>query len=454
MRNWTVALAALALAGSPAFAADALGLKNISTDGSIEVLGVSANNEQDYSDPANDHRGDTVTRVRVGLSADVTEDVKARVEAVRNPSTTSAAQYGNAARPTDLNTEQSAFKFQNAYLDLSNFLSLDSVRLGRQYVGRANDAIVYFGPVNDDLLGVSALDALAVSKKVGPVTLLGVTGKVSDDDVIATTSTATDAGDTAGDVNASWITASSDELIKLKDLKVPLEIGYYSMTNSNAAATSDNANLSIIDLRAGVQCPKDSFKVMLEYAMNGGQQNAGATKTKFKGSLLLLTAYWKGEDNAYGVHADFASASGDDTADTNDKSFHDIAGDYRWGEILSNDNVADVGVGFDSGAQGPGLNIVKIGGHYVLPVVDKKVSLHADYIMAKTSKSVTLAGGTSKKIGNEIDLAVKYKHSDNVMAKVGYAMLSPDDVLTGGGSAQDDQVSKAFAKLLVKWGNN
>jgi hypothetical protein len=193
---------------------------------------------------------------------------------------------------------------------------------------------------------------------------------------------------------------------------------------------------------------------MLEYAMNGGQQNAGATKTKFKGSLLLLTAYWKGEDNAYGVHADFASASGDDTADTNDKSFHDIAGDYRWGEILSNDNVADVGVGFDSGAQGPGLNIVKIGGHYVLPVVDKKVSLHADYIMAKTSKSVTLAGGTSKKIGNEIDLAVKYKHSDNVMAKVGYAMLSPDDVLTGGGSAQDDQVSKAFAKLLVKWGNN
>ena len=40
------------------------------------------------------------------------------------------------------------------------------------------------------------------------------------------------------------------------------------------------------------------------------------------------------------------------------------------------------------------------------------------------------------------------------MAKLGYAMLSPDDLVTGGGSAQDDSVSKAFAKLLVKWGSN
>lgn len=457
MRNWTVALAALALAGSPAFAADALGLKNISTDGSIEVLGVSASNEADSSDPANDHRGNTVTRVRVGLSAEVTDDVKARVEVVRNPSTTGAAQYGSAAVPTNLNTEQSAFVIQNSYLDLANFLSLDSVRLGRQYVGRANDSIVYFGPVNDDSLSVNALDALAVSKKVGPVTLLGVTGKVFDNDAVGST----DAGEAApGDTNATWITASSDELLKLPNLKVPLEIGYYSRTQANTFVTSDNDNLTVIDLRAGVACPKDTFHANLEYAINGGQQNAGASKKKHKGSLMILSADWNGgKDNAFGVHADLVNASGDNNADNSDKAFRAISSDYRYGEILTNDNTfaashPGVGAGLDSGLEGAGFNIIKLGGHYVLPVADNKVSLHADYIMAKTSKALPVGGGTSKKIGNEIDLAVKYKHSDTVMAKLGYAMLSPDDLVTGGGSAQDDSVSKAFAKLLVKWGSN
>jgi hypothetical protein len=275
---------------------------------------------------------------------------------------------------------------------------------------------------------------------------------MSEDDAIPGSAGSTDAGDAAGDTNVSFLIAGSDELLDLTGYKIPVEVGYYQSVKSKTAAANDNITLSIVDLRAGLVCKEGMGSVNVELAMNDGQDNNAGSKVDFKGSLLRLSAEVNSKDKGLGLHAQMISASGDDQADNEDKSFHDINGDVRFGEILSNDNTFTAVAGLtggslDTGSQGPGLNILSFGGHYVIPAMDKKVTAHADYVIAKTSKSV----GTSKNIGNELDLALNYAHNDNVSLKAGYAMLSPDDALTSGGS--DDAISKLFAKLTVKWGS-
>ncbi len=110
-----------------------VGLGDINFDGSLEVSGNSATNEEDGGNPANDHRGGTITRVRVGMNTQVTEGVKGRIEAIR-----SGHQYGTGA--TDVTTEEGLWDFHNAYVDLENIFG-SNWRLGRQYVGNPGDLV-------------------------------------------------------------------------------------------------------------------------------------------------------------------------------------------------------------------------------------------------------------------------------------------------------------------------
>jgi hypothetical protein len=454
MRKIIALIALCALTGT-AFSGDFLGLKDWKFDGSLEVLGNQANNETDANDGNKDSRGNTITRMRLGADMGITEDVTGRVELTRNGESGTHPQYGDGA--TTAQNELDSILVQNAYIDIAGFLSLDSVRLGRQYVGRPGDLLVFAGAVNDDLLSVASLDALVVKKSFGPVDALFVTGKANEDDGIPGSGTDTDADAGSAESNITYGILSSDKLVKSDVVSVPLEIGYYQGTDANLENTpSDNATLSIIDLRAGLKALDNKLSVMAEYAMNGGQLNTGGgTKQDYKGNAMTLTAAWDDEDLGFGVKGLLANASGDDTADSEDKSFHDFAAsDFRFGEILSNSNTfgsaVGLGAGLDTGIEGPGLNIMGLGGYYVLPVMEKKIKLKADYFIAKINEP---APGADDGIGNELDLAVNYAHSENLTASAGYAMLMPEDALTGGGSNPDDNITKLWAKLSLKWGD-
>jgi hypothetical protein len=228
MRKLALLLSAL-MAFPAGIWADALGLKNIAFDGSLEVLGQQAQNETDFRDSRNDHRGNTITRMRLGMNADLAEDVSGRVEAVRNSDNGNQVQYGDPGRPTSVTTEESLITFQNAYLDLRNFLYTDLVRLGRQYGGRQGDLIAYYGPNNDDAMSVTALDALQVKKRIDRFDALFVTGKVHEAGGVPGSGTET----APGDINVSYFTLSSEELIP--SMRVPLEAGYYRAKDEGAA---------------------------------------------------------------------------------------------------------------------------------------------------------------------------------------------------------------------------
>jgi hypothetical protein len=463
MKKYLAILSMTLLIGSQSGWAEMWGLfQNVSADGSLEAAGQQANNEADVNNGANDHRGAVNSRVRLGFNADVTDGVNARIELAR---TSLSAAAGAGVNPQQagsgadtINTEGGIIAIDSLYVDLNDFLWIDKVRGGRQFVGKPGDFLVYAGPYNDDNLSINFLDALSLTKKVGLITLTGVTGKPREGHPVAVT----DAAGT-GDINVSWITAQSSELIKGQGMTVPLEVGIYEGTNSNGPVASDNNTLTIYDLRAGLNLQNDALRFGLEYAMNGGQQNIVGNKISHKGNALLLNALYDDAQNGFGVHGKFASATGDNKADTNDKAFHDFrnigwaSSDYRYGEILSNSNAFAVatglpGAGLDSATSGSGLSVINLGGYFVVPPAPK-VTLMADYYIAKFTK---VASGFSKSIGNEIDLAVGYDHSSNIRLSLGYAMLNSGKGLAqaigGVASNTSDSVDKLFARVAIKFG--
>jgi hypothetical protein len=131
-----------------------LASKNLSYDGSLEIRGNSVSNEVDRGAPANDHRGDVATRVRVGINAEVTENVTGRLELIRTP-----RQYGKPV--TNLNSEQDKLEVHNAYIDIANIMGEGhNLRIGRQYVGNPGDLVWNISPTDDDSLTANSIDGI------------------------------------------------------------------------------------------------------------------------------------------------------------------------------------------------------------------------------------------------------------------------------------------------------
>lgn len=465
MRKLAAILASLTILGTQTARAELLGLGQMTYDGSLEVLGNQASNETDANGDAPDRRGNTITRLRLGLNLpSLADGLSGRVEFVRNSDTgTGTTQYG-APSPTapggsgvrsTVQDEMDTIAIQNAYINLHDLFNLDKVRLGRQYGGRRGDLLVYYGPNRDDALSVNAFDSLLIEEKWKKVNLLFVTGKVAEVGGVPGSGTET----TEGDVNATYFTVSSDELFS--DYRIPLEAGYYTATNAQGAGTADNQNLVIYDFRGGYSFLDDALNASLEYAMNAGQDNNGGTPMSYNGSALLVKADYQNPDNGFGVSGFYANASGDDqnTANNDDDAFHDgsvLGGntsDFRYGEILTNSNTFGAafggGAGLDTGANGQGLNVIGLGGSFT-PAnwMDGKVTFKLDYVTAKFNE---IATGANDGIGNEIDVAAKYRHSDVVSVALGYARLAPKEGLVGL-NQPDDEITKLWAKLKVRWG--
>lgn len=464
------------------WAENLLGLKNVKFDSSLEISGQSANNETDVDGTDKDTRGATVTRLRIGMNAVLSQDVSTRIEAVRNSdSGPFVSQYGDGA--STVANEEGAIALQNAYLDFDNFLNTDEFRIGRQYGGRTGDLLVYYGPVYDDALTVQAFDSVYMAKKFKKINATFVTGKVVEDDLINNT----DEGDVVGDITASWLILNSDEIFE--SVKVPLELGYYRITNQRTDTIADNMTLSIIDLRASYTLQNHPVTLSAEYAMNDGKYNTNHTGTdamELKGNAYVLKANYDNEDKGFGWHLVYANASGDDQNEADqgaqDDSFHDLSmGGYGWavsdfslGEILSNSNalaVDPVGAnttvtgdniamtsqtGLDTGFGGYGLNVINLGGYYnMTSIFDGKITAYLDYYMVKVNEVVS---GADDGVGSEIDLTFTYDHSKSIKAALGYAMFSPDSGFANeftdptGFDRPEDTITKFFGKLMIKWG--
>ncbi len=447
------------------------GLGDVTFDGSLEVSGNSAKNETDFSS-ANDHRGNTATRTRVGMNATVTEGVMGRLEAARSP-----RLYGTGA--TTVAGEEALWSFQNAYVHFDDLLGF-KVRLGRQYVGEAGDRVWNISPVNDDSLTLRSIDGLLVQcRHYEKVDVDLFTGKASEDDGVADT----DAGDVAGDVNLSNLEVG---LRVIPDGRI--RVAYLMGTDSNTAAESDNNKLRTGRVGVNGSLSDNMFTYRAEFLQNMGEfKGAGlngsgvADDLDYKGNAIDLGAGYNSPETqvgTFGLWANYVTASGDDNVrDNEDESFHDFSGlglntsDRLFGEIFGKSNTLgggtplgqgvnstdNTGIAPSGATQGQGIQVLNIGGRWK-PTFVEKTWLKLDFFsftQPEDSVKITDAGARANvgdDIGTEFDVTLGYDHSDNVALEAGYAMLSPDDVLTGVGATNDEEVTKLFARTKIKWG--
>jgi len=435
--------AVVILAGTSSLWAVA-GLGDIKFDGSLEVSGKSSNNEVNYDKRVNDHIGNTGTRVRLGMNAQVTEGVMGRIEAVRSP-----RLYGSA--PTNVQTEQPKWTFQNAFVDVDNLWTVKA-RLGRQYIGNEGDLLWHFGPKYDDNLNVTAIDGLLISRNWDKASVSAFTGKANDT-----------AANISGPVNNNDINLSNVEvnlkLIPNNNIRLAYMRGDAVLTQ---ASSNDDVTLLIYRIGTSGELLDNMITYQAEINANGGKNKNSGTKVTYGGKMYDLGVGYNSPDLMVGkvnANVGYLVASGDKNATNNkDKSFHDfsfigagnVSGRY-YGEIFGRSNIVGPTGTIDSGASGQGLRVWNIGVKFI-PKIDPKASLAIDYYNVNTDKKGALAAGIYKKVAREVDFTLGYKHSDNVGLTAGYAVMSPKDVITGGPAFKHDAVTKLFARTTIKWG--
>ena len=139
-------------------------LDNVDVIGEIEAIGAENN-------LGNAAANGAASRVMAGLSAELTEDVRANVQFVY------ANQWDGATAGNNLDGYWDQVRLAEANIVLSNLFDCFEVTVGRQFYGDENSAVMYFGPRHGymaALADVSSLDAakLTYSDDFKAVTLI------------------------------------------------------------------------------------------------------------------------------------------------------------------------------------------------------------------------------------------------------------------------------------------
>ncbi|OUO56566.1 hypothetical protein [Candidatus Avelusimicrobium gallicola] len=165
-------LLGLLLAMTMAWPINAAIVDNVDAIGEIEVIGANNNAQKSEANGA-------ASRVMAGLSAELTEDVRANVQFVYNTA------WDGAEKGKDLNTYQNQIYLAEANMVLSNLMDRFELTLGRQFYGDEDSALLYFGPRHGYMAALSSpvtsLDAakLTYADDVKALTLIaGKTTKV------------------------------------------------------------------------------------------------------------------------------------------------------------------------------------------------------------------------------------------------------------------------------------
>lgn len=136
-------LLGLLLAMTMAWPINAAIVDNVDAIGEIEVIGANNNAQMSKANGA-------ASRVMAGLSAELTEDVRANVQFVYNTA------WDGAEKGKDLNTYQNQIYLAEANMVLSNLMDRFELTLGRQFYGDEDSALLYFGPRHGYMAALSS----------------------------------------------------------------------------------------------------------------------------------------------------------------------------------------------------------------------------------------------------------------------------------------------------------
>ncbi len=420
---------ALALAETISLPVRAELLKNFKTDGSIEVRSFGIDNETDYSGVTDDYRSETRTRIFIGGSFDLLDDVHARVLLRKNNRLQGqAAENGNSV--------QTALSVDNAYTKIDKVFGHMDLTMGRQFYGDSNSLNIYFGPQNDDLLSVTALDAFRADADImGWVKFQGIAGKTVE-------STAVSATAPAGPTNANSDTdlwggqLSTDKVVPMGNLG----LSYYTLKAKGAGATANNT-LSVLhfgamgDIIAGLGYQAD-------YLQNFGRNNAAAGNPGYDGNAYFLNLHYGHEldGRPFRAHVEYGRGSRDFVA---------IAPGKRFGIIWGQHTNAAGAPSLANGRAGAGLTNLKVidAGVGINPIG----KLGVDVAWYRFQYDANL-GGIGTSAGTEYDLILSWKHSDNVTLEANAATFQVGTSLQNAGiNTSTEPITRLGADIKIKF---
>jgi len=407
---------ALALMASVSLPVRAELLKNLKTDGSIEVKTFGIDNEVDLRGTTDDYRSEARTRLMLGGSFDLLDDVHARVLLGKN----NRVYGGTAGTSESVQTVESNVFVDNAYVKIDKVFGRVDLTMGRQFYNDPNDLVIYFGPQPDDLLTITALDIFRADADLGGVARFkGIAGKLADTGA-AGAGANSDTDVYGGEVN-------TDRVVPMGNLAAY----YYTQKVKNAASTLGNNTLNIAGIRAGGDILA-GLGYRAEFVQNFGRNNSIATTPAYHGSAYLVGVHYGHELMNYPFRARLEYGRG--SAD-----FATIAPGVRYGIIW--------GEHTNFGPGQAGLTNLKVfdGGLGISPISRLGIDVNAYRFMLDRA---TATGKSSA--GTEYDLILSWRHSDNVTLEANAASFQVGDANQNVGSATSP-ITRLGADVKIKF---
>lgn len=121
-------------------------LKNVSTSGEIQVLGTWDNNMWNRTDDWNAKYANTSTRVLFGVHAGLTQDVKANLTLAYYNMWGTDGSTGKAISDENNGGYLQQIDVIEGNVELFNLFCAIDAKIGRQFYGDEDSAVIYFGP--------------------------------------------------------------------------------------------------------------------------------------------------------------------------------------------------------------------------------------------------------------------------------------------------------------------
>ncbi len=420
---------ALALVYSISLPAHADLLKNFKTDGSIEVKSYGIDNETDFNGLADDYHSRTRTRVFLGGSFDLLDDVHARILLRKN---NRVYNSGGANTSEDLNTVQSNVRADNAYVKVDKVFDRVDLTMGRQFYGSSDDLLIYFGPQPDDILSVTAMDNFRADAVIGFAKVQAIYGKIADTGVIGSNS----------DTNVWGVEANTDKIIP----KGVLGVGYYTQQTKKAAGGlngTDNDTLNSAEVKLNGALPLGlsyAAQLVQNFGHNTGSTTPPASDEN-DGTAYILGV--KGNPNLgmpLRVMAEYGRGTG---------NFQSIAAGKRFGKIWGQHTTSATAPSMRNNRNGAGLTNLKVWDLGLGTTVSKLGFDVAYYRFMYDDANQTNSGLTSA--GSEFDFIVSHKHSDNVSFEVSFARFLVGDANDNAPGTPTNSVDRLGADVKIKF---
>jgi hypothetical protein len=446
----------LGLVVSVSFPAHADLLKNFKTDGSIETRSFGIDNETDRDGSVDDYRSETRTRLMVGASSDLLDDVHARVLLRKNNRL--HGQGGTTAGSESLSTVQNTVAVDNAYVRIDKIIGSVDLTVGRQFYGDPNDLNIYFGSNNDDVLSVQSIDLFrADADLMGWAKFEGIAGKTAE---TTAANTATPTPPAPSNVNSDtdlWgIKLMTDKLIP----KGGAAVSYYT-AKTKGAGTTQNNTLSVLDACILGDIPMvGGLGYHADYLQNFGRNNTGAgpagnPNPSYNGSAYYLGLKYGGEAFAkpIRIQGEYGRGSDDFVAINPGKRFGIIWGEHSTvgpSSLTPNAN----GNSFVNGTSGPGLTNLRVADLGAGVNLTPKFGIDFNWYRFMYDAN---RGTNGRSAGTEYDLILSWKHSDNVALEVsaasfqvGGALQNPTPI-AGNTTTGTQPITRLGADVKVKF---